>query len=156
LYHTHINDIRQQSHGLYGPLIMLDSGAAWDPATDRIFIEGDGVDYEPELNGTRSPAPLTLRAGVTYRFRLMNITMGAPGSEFWWTSGGAPARWTPLAKDAYPVPPWQATPRQARQPVSIGETYDFAVRSADTATTALELRRGSGALLVSQVIRFVK
>ncbi len=99
MYHTHINDIRQQSHGLYGPLIVLDSGAAWNPATDLVFITGDGPDYRPELNGTRSPAPLTLRSGVPYRFRLMNITMGGPGLTFWLVRSGAPVRWTPMAKD---------------------------------------------------------
>ena len=154
MYHTHINDIRQQSHGLYGALIVLDSAQAWDPATDLVFITGDGPDYAPELNGTRAPAPLVLTTGVRYRFRLMNITMGSPGLVFSLVRNGAPATWAPLAKDAYDLPPWQAAPRRAEQAVSIGEAYDFAVQAADTGAAALELRTRGGALVVSQPIRF--
>jgi len=156
MYHTHINDIRQQSHGLYGPLIVVDSGAAWNPDTDRVFITGDGPDYRPELNGTRAPSPLTLRAGVPYRFRLMNITMGGPGLAFSLRRNGAAARWTPLAKDGFALPRWQAAPRRAMQAVSIGETYDFRVQAPDTAAVTLELRTKGGALVVAQPIRFVK
>jgi FtsP/CotA-like multicopper oxidase with cupredoxin domain len=156
MYHTHINDIRQQSHGLYGALVVLDSGAVFNPDTDRVFITGDGPDYLPELNGTRSPAPLTLRTGVQYRFRLMNVTLGAPGLKFSLVRGGAPVLWTPLGKDGYRIPAWQAEPRRAEQAVSIGETYDFAVQSADSGAAALELRTGRGRLVAAQVIRFVK
>ncbi len=156
MYHTHINDIRQQSHGLYGPLIVLDSGQTWNPGRDLVFITGDGPDYGPELNGTRSPAPLTLKAGTRYRFRLMNITMGGPGLTFWLRRGGTPARWTPLAKDGYDLPPWQAAPSRAEQLVSIGETYDFGVTAADTGAATLELRTRGGRPVVSQPIRFVQ
>ena len=156
MYHTHINDIRQQSHGLYGPLIVMDSGAAWNPDTDRVFIAGDAPDYGPELNGTRAPSPLTLRAGTRYRFRLMNITMGGPGLTFWLRRDGAPLHWTPLAKDAWTLPRWQSAPRPAEQLISIGETYDFGVTVADTGSAALELRTRGGRLLVSQAIRFAR
>ena len=156
MYHTHINDIRQQSHGLYGPLIVLDAGQAWNPGRDLVFITGDGPDYAPELNGTRAPAPLTLESGVRYRLRLMNITMGGPGLVFSVVRRGALVRWTPLAKDGFRLPAWQAAARPAEQAVSIGETYDFGVTVADTGSAALELRSRSGRLVVSQEIRFVK
>jgi FtsP/CotA-like multicopper oxidase with cupredoxin domain len=156
MYHTHINDIRQQSHGLYGPLIVVDSGAAWNPDTDRVFMTGDGPDYGPELNGTRAPAPLTLKSGVPYRFRLMNVTMGGPGLVFALVRNGAALEWTPLGKDGFAVPVWQGAPRKAAQVVSIGETYDFKVQAPDSASVALELRTGGGSLVASQPIRFVK
>jgi FtsP/CotA-like multicopper oxidase with cupredoxin domain len=156
MYHTHINDIRQQSHGLYGPLIVVDSGATWNPDTDRVFIAGDAADYGPELNGTRVPAPLTLRSGMPYRFRLMNVTMGSPGLVFHLVRGGAPVRWTPLAKDGYRIPSWRAKAQRAEQAVSIGETYDFKVQAPDTASVTLELRTRGGTLVVAQALRFVK
>ena len=156
MYHTHINDIRQESHGLYGPLIVVDSGAAWNPETDRVFMAGDAPDYEPELNGTRAPAPLALRSGVPYRFRLMNITMGGPGLVFSLVRAGSPARWTPLAKDGYALPRWQGQPRRAEQAVSIGETYDFRVQAPDSGAASLELRTRAGKLVVAQPIRFAK
>jgi FtsP/CotA-like multicopper oxidase with cupredoxin domain len=157
MYHTHVNDIRQESHGLYGPLIVVDSGAAWNPDTDRVFMTGDAPDYEPELNGSRAPAPITLRTGVPYRFRLMNITMGGPGLQFALVrKSGATLQWRPLGKDGYAVPVWQAAPRRSVQAVGIGETFDFQVRSRDTTATTLELRTGAGRVLVAQAIRFVK
>ena len=156
MYHTHINDIWQQSHGLYGPLIVLDSGAAWNPDSDRIFIVGDNPRYAPVLNGGGRLDPLTLTAGVPYRFRLMNITTGSPGLEFWLVHAGASVQWKPIAKDGYALPRWQTAARAARQPVSIGETYDFRVQAPDTGTVTLELRSRGGGLVASQAIRFVR
>lgn len=155
MYHTHINDIYQQAHGLYGPLIVLDSGTVWNPDSDRVFMVGDNAKYRPVLNGGRLD-PLTLSAGVPYRFRLMNITAGSPGLEFWLVRAGAPVQWQPIAKDGYTLPPWQTDARVARQPVSIGETYDFRVQAGDTGTVTLEVRRRSGALVASQAIRFAR
>ena len=156
MYHTHINDIRQQSHGLYGALVVLDSGETWNPETDRVFITGAGVDYRPELNGTRAPEPIVLKSGMPYRFRLMNITLAGAALRFDLVRDGAPLQWTPLGKDAYALPAWQSAPRRAEQLVSIGETYDFRVLAPRPGPAALELRRGNGALLVSQAIRFEK
>jgi FtsP/CotA-like multicopper oxidase with cupredoxin domain len=156
MYHTHINDIYQQTHGLYGPLIVLDSGATWNPDSDRVFIAGDDGNVLPVLNLSNSPAPITLRAGVPYRFRLMNMTVVNPGMQFTLLHDGAPIKWTPLAKDAWTLPAWQRAPIDAHQPVNIGETFDFRVEVPDTATTALELRNLVGTLIARQVIRFVK
>jgi FtsP/CotA-like multicopper oxidase with cupredoxin domain len=153
IYHTHINDIYQQAHGLYGPLIVLDSGTTWNPDRDRVFIVGDNAAYDPVLNGGRLD-PITLTTGVPYRFRLINITAGSPGAEFWLVRAGAPVRWRPIAKDGYALPPGQADPRVARQTVSIGETYDFRVQAHDTGSATLELRRRNGSLIASQPIRF--
>jgi hypothetical protein len=86
----------------------------------------------------------------------MNITMGGPGLTFSLVRNGVPVVWKPLAKDAYDLPAWQAAPRRAVQPVSIGETYDFGVTAADTGDAALELRTRGGALVVSQPLRFVR
>lgn len=154
IYHTHINDIYQQSHGLYGPLIVLDSGATWHPDTDRIFIVGDDPRYDPVLNGGGALEPLALTAGVRYRFRLINITAGSPGLAFSLVRAGAPVRWQPIAKDGHALPPWQTAVRTARQAVSIGETYDFRVQAPDTGSVTLEVRRGNGSLVASQTIRF--
>ena len=156
MYHTHINDIRQESHGLYGPLIVVDAAGDWNPETDRVFMAGESPRYDAVLNGSRAPAPLTLKAGVPYRFRLMNITMGSPGLVFSLVRAGAPARWTPLAKDGYALPRWQTGARRAEQAVSIGETFDFRVQAPDTATAALEVRKLGGRLVATQAIRFEK
>ena len=126
MYHTHINDVRQQSHGLYGPLIVLPKGATWDPSTDLIFMAGTDPVDDPILNGSAAPAALTLHAGKSYRVRLMNLTLDAPVAEFWLSNAkGFFPLWTPIAKDGYDLPEWQRQEKRARQRVSIGETYGF-------------------------------
>jgi len=35
-----VNDMRQQSHGLYGPIIVLGPGQRWDPSSDLVFMAG--------------------------------------------------------------------------------------------------------------------
>ena len=37
IYHTHLDDIRQLSSGLYGPIIVLEPGQSLDPDRDRIM-----------------------------------------------------------------------------------------------------------------------
>ena len=38
IYHTHIDDVKQLSSGLYGPLIVLPPGEKFDPETDRVLL----------------------------------------------------------------------------------------------------------------------
>lgn len=157
MYHTHINDLRQQSHGLYGPIIVLDSNEKWDPATDLIFQSGTDPTDSPILNGSTSPPALTLHVGKPYRFRLMNISLDNPFAELWLTGNvGASPRWTPLAKDGFDLPAWQRSPRISRQRVSIGETYDFRVKFAVPGDYAIEGRTANGAQYAKQVIHVVK
>ncbi len=79
IYHTHVDELRQQPAGLAGALIVLEPGAQYDAATDLIVLISSPSDSAAELrsvllNGSLSPAPLELRAGVPYRVRLINIT----------------------------------------------------------------------------------
>lgn len=157
MYHTHINDIRQQSHGLYGPIVVLDSGETWDPESDLIFQLGTDPTDSPILNGGGTPPALTLHAGKAYRIRLMNITLDNPFAEIWLTAErGAAARWTPVAKDGHDLPTWQREPRWSRQRVSIGETYDFRVRFPGPGEYTMEGRAGTGAVFARQLIHVVK
>src|SRR5215213_10320781 len=71
--------------GLYGPLIVLDPGDRYDPATDHIAVLGlNGVLQEDQwapglntINGTARPAPIVTRADAPNRLRLINITANA-------------------------------------------------------------------------------
>ena len=157
MYHTHINDIRQQSHGLYGPIVVLDSGQVWDPANDLIFQLSTDPTDSPTLNGSTSPPPLTVHAGKPYRIRLMNITLDNPFAEIWLTAAnGAAVQWKPLAKDGFDAPAWQQRLTFSRQRVSIGETYDFRVTFPDTGQFAMEGRVGTGQIFAKQPIHVVK
>jgi manganese oxidase len=157
MYHTHVNDIRQQSRGLYGAFIVLPPDASWDPETDRTFMVASTPDDAGFiLNGTEPPPPLTFRVGVTYRLRLMNITLGGPDLRLRLVRNGGLERWTPLAKDGWDYPPERRVAARSEQLVSIGETYDFSFRPTVQGELALEVRRGDGELVTREVIRVVR
>jgi hypothetical protein len=145
MYHTHVDDIVQHSGGLWGALLVLEPGEEWDREHDLIFQVGEGPEFEGLLNGRSQHDPRTLQSETDYRFRLMNITMGGPGLEYWLVRDGAPVRWTPLAKDGFDLPAFRRVREKAQQAVSIGETHDMRV-NLPAGEYALELRRGNGSL----------
>ena len=155
MYHTHINDIRQQSHGLYGPLVVVDSGQRWDPDANRIYILSTNEQDEPIVNGGDMPPVATFQVGRTYTLRFMNITLDSPGLEFGLVRDGAPVQWTHVAKDGFALPAWQRETGRALQRVSIGETYDMQVEFSKPAELTLEVRRSDERLMARQAIRVV-
>lgn len=155
MYHTHFNDIRQQSAGLYGGFVVLEPGQPWDPQTDRVLILSSGSDPEmlPLLNGSHAPAPLAFEAGVTYRLRIVNITLFNAGAEFRLLHDGFPVFWRAVGKDGAALPTRQRTMRLAdRTPVSVGETLDFEFRPSEPGEYHLEARSPVGELFVDQRI----
>ncbi|MGH7586725.1 MAG: multicopper oxidase domain-containing protein [Gemmatimonadales bacterium] len=152
MYHTHVNDTRQQRLGLWGPLLVVEPGAEWNPELDRVFIVGEGEDFEPRLNGRGPPRPIELATKTPYRFRLMNVTMGGPKLQATLVRNGGPLQWRPVAKDGHDLPAWQRQPVVARQQVSIGETFDYEVSFNRPGDVALEIRRANGSLVVAQPI----
>ena len=158
MYHTHFNDIRQQSAGLYGGFVVLDPGQPWDQETDRVLILSTGADPDmlPLMNGSRAPAPLALKAGVDYRLRLINITLFNAGAEFRLLRDGFPVLWRAVGKDGAALPARQRTMRLAdRTPVSVGETMDFEFRPPAPGEYHLEVRSPLGELFVDQRIDVV-
>jgi FtsP/CotA-like multicopper oxidase with cupredoxin domain len=154
MYHTHMQEIFQQSGGLWGPLLVLERGQQWDREHDRVFQVGSRpADGEPVLNGEERHDTLRIKADGSYRFRLMNVTLANPALQFWLVRAGAPVRWTQLARDGYDLPPWQRNSTVARLHVGIGETKDVEVRIARPGNLALELRAGNGNLLTRQQIK---
>jgi FtsP/CotA-like multicopper oxidase with cupredoxin domain len=76
------------------------------------------------VNGRLDPAPLELRAGSTYRFRLFNIgdartyfALRRPDSSF--------IAWRALAKDGADLPPALAVPATRPLLTGPGEVADF-------------------------------
>jgi hypothetical protein len=90
------------------------------------------------------PTPTVLRANAPNRLRLINITPASFALTFVLTDGFAPVQWTPLAKDGADLPQSQRRRREARQLVSVGETYDFQIQPTPDRPLWLELRRGNG------------
>ena len=150
IYHTHWHDEAQLAGGIYGPLIVLEPGAHFDPSIDHIVVIGlNGVDIpnqrEPfAMNGRAQPAPVPMKAGVRNRLRLINITANNVALVVSLVAASDPVQWTPLAKDGATVPASRSTPRAARQMIGVGETYDFEVTPSAGQLLWLEVRRGNG------------
>jgi FtsP/CotA-like multicopper oxidase with cupredoxin domain len=134
IYHTHADDIRQVARGLYAPLIVLEPGERWDPQTDHVLMIGGAYEkekYVVALNGSTSPRPLELRAGVRHRFRVINMTVDEDADLSWFTSALASdstlVSWRAIAKDGANLPDRMATARSASLHIAPGETYDFEI-----------------------------
>jgi len=143
IYHTHIDDVRQLSSGLYGPLIVLPPGKSFDPETDRVLvISKAGPGEKPIwLNGSQSPELDSLRAGRTYRVRIINILPENPPIDVTLKAAGTLVTWRPLAKDGADLPEGQRAVRPAQVTVSVGETYDFELRPEMAGELTLEAVR---------------
>jgi manganese oxidase len=156
IYHTHLDDIRQLSSGLYGPIIVLEPGQSLDPETDRVMlmsVKGPTDNTAIMLNGETDPGPITLKQGVRYRFRFINITPHDPLLTVSLLSGSSLVMWRAVAKDGAELPAAQATERPARQTVSVGETYDFEFESRSAAELPLEVfRPARAAISQSQIV----
>ena len=153
IYHTHIDDVRQMESGLYGALIVLPPGQAYDSTTDHALVFG--VHEYPDtfdmlLNGSAHPAPLVLRAGATHRLRIIMIPSAGAGDVLL-VSDTSLVTWRAVAKDGADLPPNQATVRLARQMVAVGETYDFEFTPAGPGKLRLELRDGPDLLVTMPV-----
>ena len=104
------------------------------------------------LNGSTQPEPLRLKAGLKYRFRVINITPNNPTLLVSLLAGSSPVRWRAVAKDGVDLPPAQALEQEARQIVSIGETFDFEFEPAAKGDLRLEaLRPVNRTLAVAEV-----
>jgi FtsP/CotA-like multicopper oxidase with cupredoxin domain len=133
MYHSHFSEVKQIGGGAYGPIIVLDPGQKFDPATDKILFfgaAGAGVNpiYGPFpaflMNGKAQPYPIDLKAGTHYRFRLLNLAGDGP-LLIGLRSDTTPVMWKAVAKDGFTLPAGQATMRPAMLMFDPGEIYDF-------------------------------
>jgi FtsP/CotA-like multicopper oxidase with cupredoxin domain len=141
IYHTHVDDVRQMSLGLYGPLLVLAPGERYDPLTDHVvFVSLGGLGDSPPIlvNGRQEPAPIGMRAGVLQRLRfILMATFGA--GTFRLMRDSSLERWRPINKDGADLPPSQRAEAPAAVTLSVGETYDFAYTPVAGAALRLEL-----------------
>jgi FtsP/CotA-like multicopper oxidase with cupredoxin domain len=143
IYHAHSNELTQIQGGLYGALIVVEPGARYDTATNRLVVVGGLFRHDSAFgvaNGRLDPAPIEIRSGRTYRFRLINI--GDARTWFGLRRGGNDSSlvaWRALAKDGADLPPSQAVPRTERLLTGPGETADFEVRAEAAGRLRLEL-----------------
>jgi manganese oxidase len=131
MYHSHFNEMEQIASGLYGAILVLDRGRRYDAETDRVLLFSDskpGPDPRSLpaalLNGRAQPEPMELRAGVTYRFRVINIRSNAVVAMSI-LEGDQPVEWRHVAKDGADLPLSQSVVRPARVILAPGEIYDY-------------------------------
>ena len=95
-----------------------------------------------------TPVNVPLRAGVPNRLRLINITPNLSALTFVLSDGFTAVMWTPVGKDGAELPAAARVSRQARQLVSVGETYDFEITPRTEDRLWLNVVRGSGEWVV--------
>ncbi len=132
IYHSHANELTEIPGGLYGALVVVEPGTAYDTATNRLVIVGGMLRHDSAfgvVNGRLNPAPIELRAGRAYRFRLINIG----DARTWFALRRGPldtsvVRWRAVAKDGADLPVSQAVVTTTPLVTGPGETADFEYR----------------------------
>ena len=147
MYHSHFNEMQQIASGLYGTILVLNRGQRYDPETDRVLLFSDskptvtpGTFVPPLLNGQARPEPMQLRAGVTYRLRVINIRSNNLVAVSLVGDGDKPVEWRVVAKDGADLPGAQAVLQPAQLALGPGEIYDYEI--TPRAAGELSLRFG--------------
>jgi FtsP/CotA-like multicopper oxidase with cupredoxin domain len=126
IYHSHFEEEHQLSSGMYGPIIVIEPGAKYDPRSDHTWVLGQvepGPGARPTLNGSRTPV-LEIEAQRPQRIRVININPNIP-LTLSVLADSTPVRWRAIAKDGADLPPVHARVQPARVRLGVGETADF-------------------------------
>ena len=151
MYHTHVNDVRQQMGGLYGGFVVIGADEEWDPVHDRALVIGNAAHQGGmHLNGLQQLPDTDMTAGEVYKFRVMNIPL-ANTVQVRLIRNGYPVRWRALAKDGADLPASDQTRQLADFRARVGETADFEF-IPNPGVYTLEVRAPGGRLFASQVI----
>lgn len=133
MYHSHFNEFKQITSGLYGPIIVLEPGQKYDPETDRVLMFSDGGPttnvlagpFPPMyMNGKAQPDPIDLKAGTKYRFRVIGITGDLP-IEYKFLAAGKPTQWMAVARDGMTLPASQTKMVPTAMVFDPGQIFDF-------------------------------
>jgi FtsP/CotA-like multicopper oxidase with cupredoxin domain len=153
IYHTHVDEIRQQRAGLSGPLLVVDPARPLDPATDITLmlsvprrVSDNGIVL---VNGSPNLPPLQLQAGTRYRLRIINIHTFRPSMRVELKQGDSFLTWRAVAKDGADLPAELATTRPSAVQFGNGETYDFEFVPAAPGELRIEVLAAVGTLLAT-------
>ncbi|HEV8150573.1 MAG TPA: multicopper oxidase domain-containing protein [Gemmatimonadales bacterium] len=157
IYHPHADEVRQQQAGLSGPLLVVNDPAPFDPVHDIVLLlstprrEAD-ADHVL-LNGSLAPAPLELRRGERYRFRVIDIHTFRPSMIVRLVRDSTPLTWRAIAKDGMELPAGRAVVGPAVQQMGNGETYDFEFAPGEAGEFRITVSAAAGDLLVAMPVR---
>jgi FtsP/CotA-like multicopper oxidase with cupredoxin domain len=156
IYHTHIDEVRQQQAGLSGALLVVDSPAAYDPQRDLVLlvtVPRRAADAAVVLlNGSWTPAPREMRVGERYRLRFINVHTARPSMRMRVVRDAELLSWRSVAKDGMDLPADQVVTGPSTVQMGNGETYDFEFIPAAAGEIRLEVTNNVGDLLVSMKI----
>jgi FtsP/CotA-like multicopper oxidase with cupredoxin domain len=168
MYHSHIDEPRQQRAGLVGALIVRERGASTsDDHTFFIKSARAGAGSVPvlDINGQANPDTVVLAAGRPARLRFLSLALFNPNATVTVTARldsvlAGPrdtlvVQWRPVAKDGADLPEAARAPRAARQIISMGETYDYELVPRVAGPLRIEVRAAGprGALLARVPVR---
>lgn len=132
-YHSHFNDRKQITSGMYGAIIVTD--APRDTTRDHLVVIGGGGPWviakneSPYalVNGRRAPSAIHMTAGETHRLRIVAI------HPDWLVNvhlrdDSTTLRWRPLAKDGADLPIALRRDERATVTMGPGQTNDYTVR----------------------------
>jgi FtsP/CotA-like multicopper oxidase with cupredoxin domain len=169
MYHSHVNDTRQQPAGLVGAMIVRDRPEGARDDDHEFLLKGwrarPNLPGPLEVNGQLNPDTVVFHVGRPERLRFMGLPSFAANatvtlttrhdSVFQSLNDTAVVRWKPVAKDGADLPERARAPRPARQIISMGETYDFEYTAVRPGILRIEVRAPGlgGALLVRVPIK---
>jgi manganese oxidase len=158
IYHTHVDETRQQKAGLSGALLVVDDPAAYNPDRDwplmiTIPRRNEDVNTIVLLNGSAKPAAREMRVGEKYRLRFVNAHTFRPSMRMRLLRDSSLLEWQALAKDGMQLPADQAVTGPAEIQMGNGETYDFEFVPSTPGEIRIDVTNAVGVLLVSMPIR---
>ena len=163
IYHTHIDEVRQQQAGLSGALLVVDDPATYNPERDivvLISVPRKNADASVVLlNGSSTPPAREMRVGEHYRLRLINIHTFRPAMRVRLRPERVERResslleWQALAKDGMELPADLAIVGPSEIQMGNGETYDFDFVPTAAGELHLDVTSAAGVLLASMPIR---
>ena len=144
IYHAHSNEFFQLNLGLYGALLVVDSGR-YDPAHERVIVlGGNGPGGQPaRINGQVTPDTVRMTVGETYRIRLIDIIPDWT-SRITLTREDTVVHWRALAKDGAELPAREQVVRSATLISGPGQTRDFAYRPSAPGVMRLDVAQRTG------------
>ena len=157
IYHTHLDDVRQQQAGLSGALLVVDDPGAYDPEHDWVMlvtVPRKAVDGATVLlNGTSAPVAREMRIGRHYRLRFVNVHISRPSMRMRLMAGSDLLRWRSVAKDGMDLPADQIIEGPSEVQMGNGETYDFDFVPSERGEIRVDIRAANGTLLTTMPIR---
>jgi FtsP/CotA-like multicopper oxidase with cupredoxin domain len=153
IYHTHLDDMKQQQAGLIGALLVVDDPAKHDPQHDLVMLvttpRKAADDGTVLLNGTSTPAPQSMHVGEHYRLRFINLHVSRPSMRMRLLRGEDLLTWRSIAKDGMDLPEDQVSQRASEIQMGNGETYDFDFVPTEAGNLRLDITSANLTLLTS-------